>query len=163
MIDFDFTREEALERIGRVVEQDFQSGTILWASNQDKAITRRICNMYSEGGDVVYMEGVRYVVGELCLNLYDSVVRNEVDRGSEVKIESFLGEEGFLIGFEQDRRFNPFLIDKEECFNTGGGGFRTFRKAKQRVFYDNPCDARVTYVFDEGLILVDRARKALSA
>jgi|SRR3989338_2052639 len=58
----------------------------------------------------------------------------------------WLGRKGFLIGIEQKGKgFNAAKINDERIKEHQGGAFTFFRECKNKVFFDNPEEARVVY------------------
>ena len=83
-------------------------------------------------------------------NVVDAQIREDISGTEIVTITGNFFEDAFLIGIGQQTPYNPRRILGENLFNNAGLGFRkVYPRAPQTIFFDNPADARVMYVYDK--------------
>ncbi len=58
----------------------------------------------------------------------------------------FLGKKGFVIGIEQKGcGFNAKEVDEKKIKENEGAAFNFYRKAKSKIFFDEPANAKIVY------------------
>lgn len=94
------------------------------------------------------------------LNEAGSNAINHSDYKAPAMFHLWLGENGFIIGVEQQGR--GFAVEKLTAKTeqkSGGEGFQFFQACKATIFFDNPKEARVVYFYKNSPISVENTKR----
>ena len=86
-------------------------------------------------------DGVSYFLNEAGSNCL-----NYSEFKSPAKFHLWLGRKGFIIGIEQKGKgFNAKEVYQQEIKTNEGNAFNFFKNCNQKVFFDNPNNAKIVF------------------
>lgn len=92
--------------------------------------------VYQENDEVAYF-----------LNEAGSNALNYSQFGAPSKFHLWMGKSGFIIGIEQKGSgFNALKTNSERLKENQGAAFEFFRKCKNKIFFDNPLEAKTVFM-----------------
>ena len=150
MIDFDLTLKNARLEIGNGLRDnplrvDFTSNEVFRI--HDLVDPLRISyNEYFE--DPLKSSCLSKILMEFALNTQDRVLREDIESSDPMFVEIFLGTKGFVFGLGQESAYDPKGIIGNGGYHENGLGFPLLRRMPQKIFFDNPHEARIMYVAD---------------
>ncbi|HLC81694.1 MAG TPA: hypothetical protein VJH68_03470 [Candidatus Nanoarchaeia archaeon] len=107
-------------------------------------LNEKYCHQLSEPFDLY--NWINHNQNDEAAYFLNEAYSNALSHSQCLNIQLWLGENGFVLGLEQEGQFNPWQIDRLGVKDNQGAGFAFFRGCRSKVFFDHPEKARIIYL-----------------